>query len=120
MRPVALPPGRYWIGDPCYVIPKSEWSSFLAAIDRDTAIATIGQHQAAVFRTHYGDGSFTGDNDVRYGVDSGNIAAVPMELVQQRDPPTGSVIDTPGPLICDADHKTGEIRFGSLTIFTGR
>lgn len=102
-----LPPGDYYIGDPCYVIPRSEWTEALDATRYFNLFPTRqamndgspynpremmhgvfcrGPWKFAVSSTEYGDGcypcEFDGQTVGRCGVDAGMVAAVPVELVR--------------------------------------
>jgi hypothetical protein len=86
-----LPPGEYYIGDPCYAIPDDEWDAFLDAWDEQLGRTNDGDGRSSgifefkglkVFAgfTAHGDGTFDS-----YPVDSGTFGAVPVALVGDRE-----------------------------------
>ena len=119
-----LPPGEYWIGDPCYVIPRPDWNQFLDDIDPETRYTQHRGQTSVVFDTYRGDGSYQDQNGRQYSVDSGIIAAVPVELVKQTAAERASLNDlgqwltTDRTLVCDTDGY-GTLTFGDLSVMTG-
>ena len=101
-----LPPGKYFIGDPCYVFDK-KWSG--GAVDRGICDVILdggeqvfeGREFYAHF-TAYGDGVYPGSNGFAYGVDAGLLGAIPVELIEEQPgPEDGTIIDAPKGLDCD-------------------
>ena len=122
MPELTLPPGQYYIGDPCLVIPDGEWLSFLKSIDQRKGESHYQGWQSAVFGTRYGDGGYLDESGRRYSVESGMIAAVPRDLASN-GPQSGweqfvHLIDSEEPLDCSADDQ-GRLKFGDITICTG-
>ena len=123
MPETILPPGEYWIGDPCYVISNDHWHDFIRAIDEDTGNADYEGHRAAVYHTQFGDGSYADNRGRTYGVDSGQLAAVPVSLIKahgrnhHRLDELGRRMNTHAPIMC-RDDGSGILRFGNLTINT--
>ena len=78
-------PGSYYIGDPSYVLKKGlpdendvwykmcDYNEYNETIDGEVFTAVISD-------TSYGDGVYEGSNDIEYGVDSGCLGVVPVEL----------------------------------------
>ncbi len=126
MPQTTLPPGEYWVGDPCYVIDDSQWAAFRKSIDRQSGHSQHPGHQSAVFTTRYGDGNYPDDRRRHYSVDSGQIGAVPRELAakctkgadRKHYTDLGNFITSKQPLDCSADEE-GHLRFGEITIYTG-
>lgn len=102
--------GKYYIGDPCYVLdePKYDWHKVLKdtlyfglfssplAMKRDMYKPRDEQHgefpiedndgnlyTAAVSTTKYGDGSYYDEEGNEYGVDAGMIGAIPIEAISE-------------------------------------
>jgi hypothetical protein len=87
-----LKAGKYWIGDPCYVLQgegfKFDWQEFCRyCFDRDdTGRKNEGvvDHQNIKFAYHgtaSGDGEYNDQFGNRYGVDSGMIGCVPYDII---------------------------------------
>ena len=89
---VQIPPGEYWLSDPCYTIKDEDWIPWLEACnytEEDNLVGVIpGTNFSAVgFRTAWGDGVYPLQREVGYnwkdvaelGVDAGLIGFVPCE-----------------------------------------
>jgi len=79
-----MPAGTYFIGDPCYVIPDDEWSDFVGPYcvdyrDGDGLQIYKGMKVFAA-STSCGDGCYRDNRGNSYGVDSGMLGIVPVEL----------------------------------------
>jgi hypothetical protein len=78
-----LPPGQYYLGDPCYVLDDETYRSHWG---RQRGYAQgcyiVNGGLFAVGSTYQGDGRYEGSNGAQYGVDSGCLALVSMSLVQ--------------------------------------
>ena len=75
-----LPAGRYFIGDPCYVLDDQDWLRFCSWFDRLEAGEETEEDReewngVAADYTAYGDGVYSTSNGV-FSVDSGMIGAV--------------------------------------------
>lgn len=96
------PPGKYFIGDPCYAVPANDWEEVLTStgflglyadeLDEIRGVYQDKRDCHGVFQlangyhilassTAYGDGSYDGSDGFNYGVDAGLLGAVPMEYV---------------------------------------
>lgn len=124
-----LPAGTYYIGDPCYVLSKEQWSEVCEAI------AQVGEEQFAnqalelmidnkfpigIAPTLYGDGEFhiSGDKSLLIPVDSGTIGCVPIEHVQDLEEAKelGWVTEFNEPF--EIRYDEGVIRFGKEWVNT--
>lgn len=84
-----LPAGEYWIGDPCYACPDKFWMDLLeATMYFSDANQTFHGHPLFCHSTRHGDGTFhancdssLSNQDQTLDVDSGNLGALPMELI---------------------------------------
>lgn len=98
-RNVVLPPGKYWIGDPCYFVDDyvtsdkglPSWSDVLQATlySGEGNDEWFGHGKISVVHptsekkegfvlcasTIHGDGGYIGSNDFEYGVDAGLLGA---------------------------------------------
>lgn len=118
---VLMPPGTYWVGDPCYHVPNEDWMRWLEAADytnqRDL-FATLHGKPVLGFGTKYGDGTYRGSNGVTYGVDAGLIGLVPVDLPGVKDDDRlGSQVTFTEPTLCE--NEDGLMTFGDLVIDTG-
>lgn len=95
---VAVPAGRYYLGDPCYPFSNDAagndaWMALLRSCGYfgATADGTPGPvgtvtvedvtYSVLGFGTQYGDGGYRGSNGFEYPVDAGLIGLLPMALV---------------------------------------
>lgn len=124
-----LPAGTYWIGDPCYSVPKDDWDDLLNVSDyfgcggfgtRNTppkGVYTFRGMPIAGFNTAYGDGVYEDEQGNRYPVAAGLIGAVPVAYAVSN--PVGCrkvTFITPVTVSVDGN---GLIRIGDITINTG-
>jgi len=111
-----LPPGRYFIGDPCYVFSRRDWDNFAcdAILDGKPTMKDLPYFAA---HTLNGDGTYRGTNGFEFGVDAGLLGAIPEALITKTpDPEDGIMIDCPTGLFCD--ENDGLFTFGDLLIDT--
>lgn len=128
-----LPKGKYYIGDPCYVIADPDWIPLLESTgyfglpDEEVTNWDEGKFQfrgksAWAHGTAYGDGCYADNkgND-SYGVDAGLLSAIPVEICDCRDGVSldsyGHVFDFDEAFGCYYDN--GTFHFGDVTIKTG-
>ena len=132
----SLPPGRYWIGDLCYVMHDrwQEFCSMLFPAGREDSLKgsfLFDGHRGWQHRTAYGDGKYSGNGNIpglilprSFGVDSGLIGIIPEGLVghsSEDKPENGLYISVNSEVICR--YCEGEFLFicaeGVLVIDTG-
>lgn len=109
-----LPAGKYYIGDPCYVFADATWDRLLIEHEDDLntgEIVTFENHQLWAHRTAHGDGTYKDQNENEFGVDGGQLGAVPIELI---DDPSGEEYGT----IIDAPHGL-QVEFSNGTFWIG-
>jgi hypothetical protein len=75
-----FPAGKYYIGDPCFVLDDEHYNSTVC--DGEEGFHTNATHTIGYFSTAYGDGCYRGTNGQSYGVDAGIIGIVPAELIK--------------------------------------
>jgi hypothetical protein len=115
-----LPPGKYYIGDPCYVFQDATWDRLLETALEDLQHGEITEFDGRQLWGHatmHGDGVFEDQNGVEYGVDTGTLGAVPIELID--DPAgeeNGTIVDAPNGL--SVEHDNGTFWFGNIVIKT--
>lgn len=83
---VTLPPGDYWVGDPCYSVPNGRWIEWLEAADyenqRTLLAAELDGYPVVGVNTAHGDGCYLGSDGFDYPVDAGLIGATAAELTK--------------------------------------
>jgi hypothetical protein len=94
-----LPAGKYYIGDPCYALPKEIYNDVWEKKYKfkKGVIPVLGK-EFVVSGTEFGDFTYKGTNNKLYGVDSGNISIIPHEL-------------------CDDEREKDMKRLGSVNQF---
>lgn len=117
----SLPPGRYFIGDPCYVIRDDQrWSTLCRQLGDEGrgGLITIGNHQLVAFGTACGDGLYHDRDGHHYSVDAGMIGAVPKDAVDDwRNSEFGRWVDFPKRIRC-VRSPGGVLHFGGVRIDT--
>lgn len=89
---MAMPAGKYWIGDPCYIFPNDgplsdKWMELLEKVDFfEVSYGELDDGKIKVWAasTAYGDGLYSGTNGfevIDFSVDAGLIGIVPQETV---------------------------------------
>lgn len=88
---VEVPPGTYFLGDPCYAVPQEHWMPLLESCDffNGSPVGIANGVQVLAFETACGDGTYYDRQGNAFGVDAGLIGLTPIELARQRiDRPT--------------------------------
>lgn len=118
MQKYILPAGKYYIGDPCYVIRGANWQKVCDELE--DGIYTNLNHPFFMASTAYGDGSYMDQEGNEYGVDSGQLGAVPIALIETsvaQAESLGIIRDFPDGLIIG--YGTGAtFEFGEIVIHT--
>lgn len=117
----SLKPGRYWIGDPCYIVPDDKWRALLDSCNYfDVPLGTIDEVEVIAFRTMYGDGTYKDQSENEYGVDAGLIGIVSVEQAEKSgwtvDKKLGTISEFKRRFNCT--EEDGIITFGYVTIVT--
>jgi len=117
---VTVPPGRYWLGDPCYSVPNDLWGPLLDSCETfNLPIGTVtkdGQeYQVLAFGTFYGDGCYTDQSGHSFPVDAGLIGLTPVGLADGH--PFGSTL-VEFKVETECSCRNGVLRFGTFTINT--
>jgi hypothetical protein len=120
-----LPPGKYWVTDPCYVYPESEWMDYCN--NCDSGMKEYDGVPFFGFGTAYGDGEYEllqGAATIgSCGVDAGLLAIIPDALVakwgkrsKEELKGLGVAIDLMEPT---AVHESGgDVQFGRFSLET--
>lgn len=77
-----LPPGEYYLGDPCYILSTEDYQEVIRQIfspKSDSKKFFLRGKEGMIFQTLYGDGVFHSSVGSVY-VDSGTVGLVPEEL----------------------------------------
>lgn len=111
-----LPAGKYYLGDPCYVIDNDKWDEYLNPFWEDRGgIFEFDGHLCAAFYTRWGDGCYDCSDGSILGVDSGSIGAIPMVLCVG-DIDSGTTVEFDTPVECY--DSNGKLHFGGYTVDT--
>lgn len=92
-----FPEGDYYIGDPCYVIPDDDWDELIdntgcfglhsETKDRkpitnwDDGVFYWNGEKCFASGTAYGDGCYSSNIQVNFGVDAGLIGIIPVKVI---------------------------------------
>ena len=129
MKAFLLPPGKYYIGDPIAVFTPETYSAVLECTSSfllpcpvvEFSNTNLGVTAQLFGRpTDSGDGEFTDQNGVVYGVNSGALAAIPIELIDNPEGVEhGTVLEIGEPgLVVYFDSDSSTFHFGDITIMT--
>ena len=77
-----FPPGKYWIGDLCYVL-QDTWEEVNGMYKVSVNDKTGKARELGMDSTACGDGGYVGSNGFCYGVDSGSIGIAPKEIIEK-------------------------------------
>ena len=117
-------PGKYYIGDLCYVM-HDKWDQFCeATISGNTCLDgefDIEGVKVASYGTMYGDGSYRDDDGNEYGVDAGIIGCIRVEDIAEselKNLDLGHVHEFKEAFRTGAT-RDGTIWFGDVSIATG-
>jgi hypothetical protein len=122
---VKLPAGKYWLGDPCYVLESEDWTKVCEAFQSDEnegksiIQVDLGNGNTVVLcQTAWGDGEYRSSRGHDIPVDSGTIGLVSLEY----DPEFKSNFDLCSEVIYDFDFEVrnndGVMFFGPLRVDT--
>ena len=115
-----VPPGQYWLGDPCYSVPSELWGPLLDSCETfNLPIGTVtkdGQtHQVLAFGTAYGDGCYRDQFNNSFPVDAGLIGLTPVGLADG-EPFGSTLVEFKTDTKCSC--RNGVLKFGTHTINT--
>jgi hypothetical protein len=113
-----LPPGKYYIGDPLYVLDES-WATITELTEHfenkeplEFQGYTLWGHSTA-----FGEGTYTDQNSSEYSVESGVLAAIPIDLIEVPDGESeGTIIECNNGL--KIEHVNGTFWFDNICIKT--
>lgn len=114
-----LPAGKYYIGDPCYVICNDRWDEFCTAMwDTKDSVFDFDGYDVGVLSTKWGDGCYLASNGASLGVDAGVIGAIPEVLMTTGGYDQGTEVTFPQSFTVH-DDADGLLHFGDFTVMTG-
>ena len=115
---VIVPPGKYVLGDPCYVVPQEDWQPLLESCDYfNLPVGLCKGFQVLGFSTKYGDGTYADNQHRHYPVDAGLIGLVPIEYAIGVDPELSQVVEFKNSTTCTRTSD-GVLTFGNIVINT--
>lgn len=109
-----LPAGKYYIGDPCYVIRDADWDKVCGCLD--DGIYDCLEFPFFMASTAYGDGGYMGSDGNEYGVDSGCLGAVPLALIKK--PLDANMVVKEFPEGLEIEYDGTVFKFGNVEINT--
>ena len=114
-----LPAGKYYIGDPCYVIEGEKWDKFLIPYWglNQGGVFDFDSIPVCAFATQWGDGCFPASDGSILGVDAGIIGAIPLELCKSGDPTRGTEVEFDSSFSCHREPN-GKLWFGDFWVMT--
>lgn len=83
---LTLPAGTYWIGDPGYILSEEQYEQWLQEIEKGNeydAVVIMNGYSFVTLSTMLGDGYYKSNLRFKFGVDSGNLACIPIGIVKQ-------------------------------------
>jgi len=87
MKKLNLKKGKYYIGDPCYVLGKNKevWERLLEETNHfKNDIQSYKGYPILIGNTANGDGIFKDNKSEVYGVDSGYIGIIPIVAINHK------------------------------------
>jgi hypothetical protein len=119
-----MQPGKYYIGDLCYVM-HGEWDEFCKltisgdkVLDGEFNLAD--GRRFATFTTAWGDGNYFDQNGKSYDVDAGLIGCIRLDDIDLTNPENsligGNIVEFVQPF--STFSAGGEIRIGNVLIDT--
>lgn len=121
---VEMPAGKYYVGDPCYVVPDHRWIEWLELADPDREglkilVADLDGHSILGIGTAHGDGCYEDTTHGHtYPVDAGLIGVTPVEIAdgEQASANLCRIVEFTEPFTCEYDD--GTIILGHISINT--
>lgn len=74
-----LPAGEYYLADPCYVLPRGDYDYIIDHLNEQLIHLKDGT-SIALFHAEGGDNIYADKTGRHYAVDSGTIAAIPIQI----------------------------------------
>lgn len=111
--------GKYYVGDPCYVVSNRNWIRLLNQTDFfEKEVFQYKGEKCFASGTLYGDGSYYDNQGRVYSVDAGLIGIMPVEsLDKNKSGKGGNIIEFDSEF--EVYEGGGVFHFGNLEINTG-
>lgn len=110
MSYTCFPPGKYYIGDLCYVINDKLWDRFceMTTVGYDVLDGYFKWEDKFLWThsTAYGDGGYFDNHGKEYCVDAGLIGVLPFDLISKHlngVAHLGNVVEFAKPFTCEYD-----------------
>jgi hypothetical protein len=120
-KSVTVPAGKYWLGDPCYVIKDEMWIEWLESCDYTKERHLVGKtpdgHFALGFNTADGDGVYQDQFGFSYGVDAGLIGLVAYEHNPKGEDLLSQLVEFTSDVVAEVDENF-KMTFGNIVIET--
>lgn len=124
---ITIPPGTYYLGDPCYTVNNDAWLPLLNTCNyfMTNPVGTLPDgNKVYSFGTKHGDGSYEsryGDsyNGFLFSVDSGMIGLVPVNSEYTHPNKNSTIVTFSSSEYCGYEESNGIITFGDWRIYTG-
>lgn len=110
--------GKYYIGDPCYVISNKNWDKLIEETNHfaNEEFKFKGKTCFAA-GTAFGDGTYYDEEGREYCVDSGLIGVIPFEILDiNTEGRGGQIVEFEEDFLASVEN--GTFRFGNITIVT--
>lgn len=121
VKSVDVPAGKYWLGDPCYVIKSEMWMDWLESCNYLNERHLVGEtpdgHFAIGFNTASGDGLYNDQFGFAYGVDAGLIGLVAYEHNPKAAGHFSNLVEFSETVQAKVDDD-GNMQFGKYIIIT--
>ena len=120
MIDIQLPAGQYYVGDLCYIMNYEDWQNFTFSCNDENVLWTFKGSLCAWGYTVYGDGEYSGSDNLTYDVDSGTIGIFQIKDTSNFDieeaKKLGNVITFDKPF--NVEIREGFFKFDNLIIDT--
>jgi len=123
-----LPAGKYYIGDPCYVLTDHNGFSWDHVLTSTDFFGMSTEARGGVFEykgtkmfassTAWGDGCYKDNYGRSYGVDAGLLSAIPLSCLTNFDERLGHVVEFDSSFPCYPVDEDGDIVIGHVIIET--
>lgn len=122
MKNHTVPPGVYYLGDPCYCF-KEGWGEVLDNSEVLEEPFEKDGRKLVAFGTAYGDGAYFDKEFRRYLVDAGLIGLTPIEFIEDKDQILTYLARDNGVMVellkeTECHTKDGILTFGDIVIDT--
>lgn len=114
-----MKPGKYYIGDMCYVMNDEKWSKICDILDLredGDGLFELDGIEFFIHTTFYGDGVYNTNMGDFIFVDSGTIGCCPVEMIDKEPNSGGLIIEVTSHF--NPYYDEGMFSFGKIRIET--